>query len=226
MGQTIFDFRSDTVTRPGPGMREAMAAAEVGDDVMEEDPTVNRLEALAAELCDREAALFVPTGTMANLIGMALHCGRGDEAILERRTHSFSHEVAGAAALFGISLNPLDSPDGLPAPKQVAGAIRPNDIHEPESRLLIIENTANLAGGRVLSLELMRQMRELTLEHGLYLHLDGARIFNAAVATGVPVSDYAAQVDTMSFCLSKGLGCPVGSMVIGNKCNCPVKHPL
>jgi threonine aldolase len=213
----VLDFRSDTVTRPSPGMREAMARAEVGDDVFREDPTVRELEERIAALFGREAALFVPSGTMANLIGMALHCGRGDEVILERRTHSFAYEVGGGAALLGVLFNVLDSPDGIPSPEQVRGAIRPRDVHEPVSRLVVLENTVNLAGGRVVPLERVLAFRQLTREHGMGLHMDGARIWNAAAASGAALSDYGCGVDTLSCCLSKGLGCPVGSLVIGDR---------
>ncbi|HUU03556.1 MAG TPA: low-specificity L-threonine aldolase [Myxococcota bacterium] len=213
----VLDFRSDTITKPSPAMRQAMARAEVGDDVFGGDPTVAELERRSAEICGREAALFVPSGTMANLLGLALHCGRGDEVILERRTHSFSHEVGGGAALLGILFSPLDSPDGIISTEQVARAIRKKDVHEPISRLVILENTVNLAGGCVVSIERLRAMRRLTRERGLRLHMDGARVFNASIASGTPVADYASEVDSLSFCLSKGLGCPVGSMFAGDK---------
>ncbi len=213
---SLLDFRSDTITKPSQAMRQAMARAEVGDDVFGGDPTVAELERRSAEICGREAALFVPSGTMANLLGLALHCGRGDEAILERRTHSFSHEVGGGAALLGILFSPLDSPDGIISPEQVARVIRKKDVHEPISRLVILENTVNLAGGRVVSIESVRAMRNLTRERGLRLHMDGARVFNASIASGTPVSEYALEVDSLSFCLSKGLGCPVGSIFVGS----------
>jgi threonine aldolase len=211
------DFRSDTVTRPTPGMRQAMAAAEVGDDVFGEDPSVRRLEERVAALFGREGALLVPSGTMANLLGIGTHCGRGDELILERRTHSFSHEVGGAAALLGLSFHPLDSPDGLLSVPLVSRAIRPLDVHEPRTRLLVLENTANLCGGRVLPLARLRELRALARERGLKVHLDGARIWNAAIASGVPLATWAAEVDSLSCCLSKGLGCPVGSLLVGDR---------
>ena len=217
IGNVVLDFRSDTLTKPSPGMREAMARAEVGDDVFREDPTVNRLEERVAELFGREASLLVPSGTMANLIGLAMHCQRGDEVILERRTHSFAHEVGGGAALLGILFHVLDSSDGILTIAQVRSAIRHRDVHAPVSKLLVLENTVNLAGGRVVSLEQVRAFRQLTRERDMRLHMDGARIWNASVANGSPVSDYAAEVDTLSCCLSKGLGCPVGSLVIGDK---------
>lgn len=213
----VLDFRSDTFTRPSAGMRRAMAGAEVGDDVFGEDPTVNRLEAEIASRFGREAALFVPSGTMANLIGLGLHCGRGDEVILERRTHSFAHEVGGGAALMGVLFCVLDNPDGVLEPEQVRMAIRRPDVHAPVSRLVVLENTVNLAGGLVVPLERVQAMRALTRDHGMRLHLDGARIWHASVATGTPLADYAREVDTLSCCLSKGLGCPVGSLVIGDR---------
>ncbi|MBN2497652.1 MAG: aminotransferase class I/II-fold pyridoxal phosphate-dependent enzyme [Deltaproteobacteria bacterium] len=213
----MLDFRSDTFTRPSPGMREAMARAEVGDDVFREDPTVAELERRAAGLFGREAALLVPSGTMANLIGIALHCGRGDEVILERRTHSFAHEVGGAAALLGAVFHPLDAPSGILSVESIRSAIRPADVHEPISRLVVMENTANLCGGKVVDLEHLRAVGSLCRDRGLGLHLDGARIWNASVASGTPLSDYAAEVDSLSCCLSKGLGCPVGSLVIGDE---------
>ncbi len=210
------DFRSDTFTRPSAGMREAMARAEVGDDVFREDPTVKELEERVAGLFGREASMLVPSGTMANLIGIALHCRRGDEVIMERRTHSFAHEVGGGAALLGVLFNVLDSPDGILTPAQVRAVIRHIDVHEPISRLVVLENTINLAGGRVVPLEQVQAFHQLTRGRNMRLHMDGARIWNASVAGGTPLSEYAAAVDTLSCCLSKGMGCPVGSMVIGD----------
>jgi threonine aldolase len=198
-------------------MREAMARADVGDDVFGEDPTVNRLEERIAELFGREASLMVPSGTMANLIGLALHCERGDEAIMERRTHSFVHEVGGGAALLGVMFNVLDSPDGILTPDQVEGAIRHADVHEPDSRLLVLENTVNLTGGRVVTLDRIAALRRLISKRDMRLHMDGARIWHAAVASGTALSEYGGAVDTLSCCLSKGMGCPVGSVVIGDR---------
>jgi len=210
------DFRSDTFTKPSAGMREAMARAEVGDDVFREDPTVKELEERIAELFGREASMLVPSGTMANLIGIALHCQRGDEVIMERRTHSFAHEVGGGAALLGVLFNVLDSTDGIITPEQVRGVIRHRDVHEPISRLVVLENTINLAGGRVVPQEQIQSFHQLTRERGMRLHMDGARIWNASVTGGTPLPEYAGAVDTLSCCLSKGMGCPVGSMVIGD----------
>lgn len=215
--ETALDFRSDTVTRPSPGMREAMARAEVGDDVFGEDPTVRKLEERVAELFGREASLFVPSGTMGNLIAIGLHCRRGDEVILERRTHSYAHEAGGGAAVFGVSYCIVDSPDGILSPADVAAAVRPDDVHEPVSRLAIVENTANLAGGKVVSLERLRAIRKVARERGLKLHVDGARIWNASVASGTPLDAYGREADTLLCCLSKGLGCPVGSLLVGDR---------
>ncbi|MFC1654714.1 low-specificity L-threonine aldolase, partial [Myxococcota bacterium] len=217
LDEVVLDFRSDTFTKPTAAMREALATAEVGDDVFEEDPTVKRLEEKTAGLFGREAALFVPSGTMANLIGLALHCERGHEVIMERRTHSFAHEVGGGAALLGVVFNTLDSPDGILTIEQVQAAIRSENVHHPVSRLVILENTINLAGGRVVPMDRIRQFREMTLKRNMRLHMDGARIWNASIASGVSFHDYASTVDTLSCCLSKGLGCPVGSLVIGDK---------
>jgi len=210
------DFRSDTFTKPSTGMREAMAKAEVGDDVFREDPTVKELEERIAEIFSREASMLVPSGTMANLIGIALHCQRGDEVIMERRAHSFAHEVGGGAALLGVLFNVLDSPDGIITPEQVQGVIRHRDVHEPISRLVVLENTINLAGGRLVPLEHIQSFHQLTRERGMRVHMDGARIWNASVAGGTPLPEYAGAVDTLSCCLSKGMGCPVGSLVIGD----------
>ena len=215
--ETLLDFRSDTFTRPDAGMRRAMAEAEVGDDVVREDPTVNRLEERVAALFGREAALLVPSGTMANLVGVGLHCGRGDEAVLERRTHSFAHETGGMAALLGVLPATVDCPEGWLSEEALRGAIRGGDIHWPRTRLALVENTANLAGGLVVPLAHLARLYTICREHGLALHLDGARIWNAAAASGTPLADYGAVVDTLACSLSKGLGCPVGSLLVGDR---------
>ncbi len=212
----IIDFRSDTFTKPTQGMRKAMSEAEVGDDVFGEDPTVARLENTIAGLFNRQASLLVPSGTMANLIAMAVHCSRGDEVILERRTHSFSYETGGGAALLGILFQAIDNPEGVLNPEQVNAVIRPKNIHQPISRLVVIENTVNIAGGIIVDIEKIHTFSDLCKENRLKLHMDGARIWHASVATGTSLSDYAARVDTLSCCLSKGLGCPVGSMLVGD----------
>ena len=213
----VLDFRSDTFTRPGPGMRHAMAQATVGDDVFGEDPSVNELERTVAARFGRQAAVFVPSGTMANLIGLALHCQRGDEVIMERRTHSFAHEVGGGSALLGILFHPIDNAQGYLSVADVQKALRPIDVHAPISRLLVVENTANLCGGKIVPIEDLRRLRTFSKDKGLRLHLDGARIWNASVASGVPLSDWAAEANSLSCCLSKGLGCPVGSLIIGDE---------
>ena len=217
IADTVLDFRSDTLTKPSASMLEAMNRAKLGDDVFGEDPTVTELEQRVADLFFRQAALLVPSGTMANLIGLALHCQRGDEVVLERRTHSFAHEVGGGAALFGILFQPIDVPDGIIKADLIEPVIRPFDVHQPKTRLVVIENTVNLAGGRVVSIDTLDQIRILTKRNNLSLHLDGARIFNASMASGVPLAEYASKVDSLSCCLSKGLGCPIGSLVVGDQ---------
>jgi len=220
------DLRSDTVTLPTPAMRQAMFEAALGDDVYGEDPTVNRLEALAAEMLGKEAALFVPSGTMANLTCLLSHCGRGDEAIMGNMAHTFLFEAGGSAALGGIhpSLVPNQS-DGTLALEDIEAAIRPmGDSHFPQTRLICLENTHNRRGGAVLSLEYMAQIRELADRHGLAIHLDGARMFNAAVALGVPPTEVARHANSVSFCLSKGLSAPVGSLVCGTRAFIKVAH--
>lgn len=213
---TLIDLRSDTVTHPTPEMREAMARAEVGDDVYGEDPTVNRLEAMAGERMGKEAAVFVPSGTMANLAAVLAHCARGDEVILGDRSHTFLLEAGGVAALGGVHPHPIrNRPDGTMSLEEVEAAIRPDDEHQPVSRLVCLENTHNRCGGAVLSLEYTRQVADLARRRGLRLHVDGARIFNAAVALGVSAAALAEPADSVSFCLSKGLCAPVGSLLCG-----------
>ena len=209
------DLRSDTVTRPTAGMRAAMASAEVGDDVYGEDPTVNRLEAYAAELLGKEAALFVPTGTQSNLLGVMSHCERGDEYIVGQQAHTYKYEGGGAAVLGSIQPQPLDlEPDGTLDLDRVAAAIKPDDSHFAVTRLLCLENTQ---GGKVLPLDYLARARGFARERALGLHLDGARVFNAAVKQRVPVREIAQHFDTVSVCLSKGLGAPVGSVLCGSR---------
>jgi len=216
--ERVIDLRSDTVTKPTPAMREAMYRAEVGDDVWGDDPTVNRLQEVAAERMGKEAALFVPSGTMGNLVALLTHCRRGEEVILGDLSHTFTHEVGGASALGGIVFHPIPTePDGRLAPERVEAAVRPVDIHFPRTRLICLENTHNRTGGRVLRPDYMRQVRALADRHGLAVHLDGARVFNAAVALGVDVKDLVRDADTVMFCLSKGLAAPVGSLLCGPK---------
>jgi len=210
------DLRSDTVTHPTPEMRQAMASAEVGDDVYGEDPTVNQLEALAAERLGKEAALFVPSGTMANLASILSHCGRGEEAILGDRCHSFLYEAGGMSALGGVHPYPIaNQPDGTMRLSDVEAAVRPDNVHFPKTRLICLENTHNRCGGVAVTLEYTEALGRLAVRHGLALHLDGARIFNASVALGVEPKRLAAAADSVTFCLSKGLCAPVGSLICG-----------
>jgi threonine aldolase len=212
------DLRSDTVTVPTPEMREAMAKAAVGDDVYGEDPTINRLQELAAEKVGKPAGLFVASGTMGNLIAVLAHCQRGDEVIVGKKNHVFVHEAGGMSALGGIHSNQLiNQPDGSLLLEDVAAAIRPDDLHEPVTRLVCLENTHNGCGGVYQTPEYTRQMADFAHARGLSIHLDGARIFNAAVAQGAPASVLAGPVDSVTFCLSKGLCAPVGSVLCGSQ---------
>jgi threonine aldolase len=212
------DFRSDTVTRPTPEMRKAMFDAEVGDDVLGDDPTVKALEAEAVRISGKPRALFVPSGTMANQIAIHVHCRPGDEILTEERSHTFLFEAAGAARFSGTQIRPFPARGGIPDVATIKSVMRsPNDPHEPRSRLLVVENTHNMAGGRVIPLPALIELRKYCLEVGLKLHMDGARVFNASVRSGVPVDAYAACTDSIMFCLSKGLGAPVGSMLCGEE---------
>ncbi|KTB47770.1 low-specificity L-threonine aldolase [Dehalogenimonas alkenigignens] len=213
----IIDLRSDTITHPTPEMRDAMFRAEVGDDVFSEDPTVNRLEAMAAEMTGKEAAVFTPSGTMSNLIAVMSHTRHGDEIILGEKSHIFLNEAGGAAALGGVSLRTLpNNPDGTIDIDRIEGAVRGKNLHWPPSRLLCLENTHNFCGGAVLDVEYTTEAAEAARRHNLFVHLDGARLFNAAVALGVPASDLCQPVDSVCFCLSKGLSAPVGSVLCGS----------
>ncbi|MGW8144328.1 MAG: low-specificity L-threonine aldolase [Anaerolineales bacterium] len=212
------DLRSDTVTLPTPEMRLAMAEAEVGDDVYGEDPSINRLEELSADRMGKEAGLFVVSGTMGNLSAILTHCGRGDEFILGNLSHTFIFEAGGAAALGGVHPHTLiNQPDGSLVLEEIEDAIRPDDIHQPISRLLVLENTHNRCGGTALSVEYTQAVGELAHRHGLKLHLDGARIFNAAVLFGVEATQLVEPADSVTFCLSKGLSAPVGSVLCGSQ---------
>jgi threonine aldolase len=212
------DLRSDTVTFPTPKMREAMATALVGDDVYGEDPTVNQLEAEAAQLLGKEAGLLIVSGTMGNLVALLTHCGRGDEFIVGRRSHTFVSEQGGAAALGGLHPYTLDvQGDGTLALDDIRRAIRSDDEHHPRSRLITLENTHALSGGNPLTAEYTRQVADIAHENGMKLHVDGARFFNAAAALGVPAKTLAADADSVTFCLSKGLCAPVGSVLVGSK---------
>lgn len=214
----MIDLRSDTVTHPTPNMRRAMAEAEVGDDVFGEDPTVNRLEELAAERLGKEAALFVSSGTMANLVCQLTHCGRGEEMILGDQSHIFHYEQGGSAAVGGIHPRIIPNrPDGTLDLAEAEASIRAENVHFPRTRLLVLENTHNRCDGAPLSPEYMAEAASLARAHGMKLHVDGARIFNAATALGVDVRQLAEPADSISFCLSKGLSAPVGSLVCGSR---------
>ena len=211
------DLRSDTVTLPTPAMREAVYRAELGDDVFGEDPTTNRLEEMAAERMGKEAALLVASGTMGNLVCTLTHCRRGEEVILGNRSHTFLYEAGGMSTLGGIHPHTLSNqPDGTMRLEDIEGAIRGNNVHFPRTRLICLENTHNRCYGSALTSEYIDSVSALAKEHGLSVHLDGARIFNAAVALGVDVKELTANVDSLSFCLSKGLSAPVGSVVCGS----------
>ena len=211
----MIDLRSDTVTRPSEAMRQAMAHAEVGDDVYGDDPTVNALQELAAKLTGKEAALFMPTGTQANLVALLTHCQRGEEYIVGQKAHNYMYEAGGAAVLGSIQPQPLDmDADGSIPLDKVAAAIKPDDIHFARTRLLSLENTHS---GKVLPLDYLQKAFEFTREKGLALHIDGARILNASVALKVPLSEITQYCDTLTICLSKGLGTPVGSLLCGSR---------
>ncbi len=212
------DLRSDTVTRPSEAMRKTMYNAEVGDDVFKEDPTVNKLQDYVAELLGKEAALYVPSGTMANQICLRILTEPGDEIICEKDCHIFNYESGSPAALSGVQLHPLDGKLGVISPEQVEEVIRPvSAYYMPRTKVIEIENTNNRAGGTIHPLENIKALKQLADKHNLYLHLDGARIWNASIATGIPVNEYAKYFDTISCCLSKGLGAPVGSIIASSK---------
>ena len=211
------DFRSDTITEPTGEMREAMRNARVGDDGREGDPTVRELEDYSAQLLGKEAGLFVISGTMGNLVSILAHTRHGQEVILERDAHIFWTEVAGISAVGGLLVNRVPGTDGVMAPGDVEAAIRIAKLHFPETGLICLENTHNMAGGTVWSVAQMAAVKAVAARHGIPVHLDGARIFNAAVALGVPPRDVAAQADSVTFCLSKGLSAPVGSLIVGTR---------
>jgi threonine aldolase len=212
----MIDLRSDTVTRPTKGMLRAMMRAKVGDDVLGDDPTVIRLEEMAAEFLGQERALFMPSGSMANTVAIKCSTQPGDEVILDRGSHSVINEVGAGAAICGVMFRTLDMPDGILTTAAVEPAIRPHNIHQPQTRLVCLENTHNRAGGTCYPLERVRELRRLTLERGLRLHMDGARLVNAAAVTGSAPREYGRLCDSLSQCLSKGLGCPVGTMLAGS----------
>jgi len=214
----IIDLRSDTVTKPTEGMRAAMAAAPVGDDVYGEDPTVSRLEAVMAERLGKEAGLFVASGTMGNLVAILTHASRGDEMILGDLAHTFLYEGGGAAGLGGVHPHPIrNAPDGSLPLAAIKAAIRADDVHFPRTRLICLENTHNRCGGHPLTPEYCDAVGELAHSRGISVHLDGARLFNAAIALGVAPRDLTRAVDSVMVCLSKGLGAPVGSVLCGSR---------
>jgi threonine aldolase len=216
MTQPPLDFRSDTVTRPTAAMRAAMAAAEVGDDVFGEDPTVKRLEQRTAEYLGKEAAVYVPSGTMSNQLGVKVHTQPGDELICEASCHIFNYEQAGYVQLSGVAARPVAGQFGVLVPSQLEGLIRPPDDHLPRTRLVCLENTHNRGGGRILPYDHVAAICRWARQNGLATHLDGARLFNAVVATQIPAANWAAHFDTVSVCFSKGLGAPVGSALAGS----------
>lgn len=213
----MIDLRSDTVTKPTPAMRQAMMAAEVGDDVFGEDPTVNALQEKVAHLLGKEAAIFVASGTMANQLAIKAHTQPGDEVIIEAGAHAMNFEGGAGAVLSGVQFYGIPGKRGIFEAEQVEAAIRPDDAHFPVSRLIIIENTHNRGGGTIFPLSKILQIRELANKRGLRMHMDGARLWNACVASGISPAQYAEPFDSVSVCLSKGLGCPAGSLVVGSR---------
>ncbi len=209
------DFRSDTVTKPTQAMRDAMANAEVGDDVYGDDPTVNELEQWTADRHGFEAAIFTTSGTQANLLGLMSHCERGDEYLCGQQAHNYKYEAGGAAVLGSIQPQPIENnPDGTISIEKLRAAIKPDDFHFARTKLLSLENTIN---GKVLPISYLKEAREFTYQNGLKLHLDGARVYNAAVALDVDVKEIAQHFDSMTICLSKGLAAPIGSLLLGDK---------
>ncbi|MCA1687649.1 MAG: low-specificity L-threonine aldolase [Actinobacteria bacterium] len=213
----MIDLRSDTVTRPTQGMRRAMFEAPLGDDVFGEDPTVNRLEEYVAGLLGKEAALYAPSGTMCNQLGMFVNTNRGDEVLLHEGAHVFNYEAGAPALLSGVQIKPLSGEGGIISPETLRAAIRPENVHFPRPRLLCLENTHNTAGGKVFPLEDFVEVSAAARELGIKVHLDGARLFNAQAATGIQAREWCEHADTVSVCSSKGLGAPVGSLLAGNE---------
>jgi threonine aldolase len=211
------DLRSDTVTKPSPDMRKAMAEAEVGDDVFHEDPSVNRLEEMVAALYGKEAALYVASGTMANQLAIRAQTHHGDEIIMERTSHPFNSEAGALAALAGVQVNLIDGKHGIIDVEQIKAAVRTPNVHHAPTALICLENTHNRGGGSIWPLGKIRAIREFARSVSVPMHLDGARLLNACVATGLTPKDYAQYFDSCTLCLSKGLGAPVGSLVIGPK---------
>jgi len=213
----IVDFRSDTVTQPTPAMKQAMVDAPLGDDVLGDEPTVQRLEAVCAERSGKEAALFMPSGTMANLVAIRVSTQAGDEVLMHAAAHPFNYEAAGTASFAGVQVRPLTGEGGILEVEPVRAAIRPIDDHFAPATLLCCEDTANLGGGSVYPLERLDALTHLAHAHGLRTHMDGARVFNAVVASGVSLARRSQDFDSLSFCFSKGLGAPVGSVLCGSR---------
>lgn len=211
------DLRSDTITQPSAAMRAAMASADVGDDMFGEDPTVARLEARVAEMLGKEAAMFTPSGTMANQLALRAHTEPGDEILIDGNAHIYYYEAGGPAALAGVMCRCLPGVRGIFTVGDLEAALRPADQHFPPTKLVCVENTHNRGGGSVWPIEHIREIEEVSRQHGMRLHLDGARLWNASVATGIPESDYAAHFDSVSVCFSKGLGAPIGSALCGTR---------
>lgn len=211
------DLRSDTVTLPTKEMLDAILVAELGDDIHEEDETVKKLEELAAQRLGKEAGLMVPSGTMGNLLSILTHTGRGNEVIAGKSSHVFLYEVGGMASIAGAQARTVDDSPGFMKPADIKAAIRPDDIHHPKIALLCLENTHNMAGGTCLTPDQMSEYREIADSVNLKLHVDGARIFNSAIAQGIAASKLAREADSVMFCLSKGLSAPIGSMLVGSE---------
>jgi threonine aldolase len=212
----FLDFRSDTVTKPTAAMRQAIANAEVGDDMSGEDPTVNRLEAMVAEMCGKEAAVFACSGTQSNQMAVWAHCVPGDELLINETGHIANFEGGAPAALSGVTCRTIAAPNGMLDVDVLEGKVRPNNQHFCRTRLVCLENTTNMGGGRVYPVEQVARVSAWAHEHGLKVHVDGARFFNAAVAAGYSPAEFCRHIDTISFCFSKGLGCPMGSILVGS----------
>ncbi len=217
MKKRLIDLRSDTVTRPSPAMKERMLSAELGDDVLGDDPTVIELEERMARLTGKEAAIYVVSGTMANLLGVISQTRPGDEVLLDRNCHIFNYEAGGSAVIGGVQLHPFDSPDGFLPVEELPDAVRPDNIHHPRTSLVSVENTHNRAGGSIYPFEMMKEVYQFACDHGLRVHLDGARLANAVAETGIPFDQWAALAHSVNICFSKGLGAPVGSVLISDR---------
>ncbi len=213
----MIDLRSDTVTKPSAAMRAAIANAEVGDDVLGDDPTIRKLETYVASLLGKEAAVFMPTGTMTNQVAIRCHTEAGDEVLCDSTAHVYNFEAGAPAAISGVMIRHLHGERGIFSAKQLANALRPNNLHYPPTKLVVVENTSNRGGGSIWPLETVREIHDLCANTRLAMHLDGARLWNACAATQIPESDYAKFFDSVSVCFSKGLGAPIGSALAGTK---------